>query len=170
MAFYCPLYRSDRDHSHILTGNRYYLSLKKITRTERVQFTAEQMYEIVNNIELYPDFVHWCDYAKVLSQTETNLTATVTMALGKFRHSFTTENEMQPGKNISVSLVEGPFRHLKGNWEFNSEGENSCAVTVYMEFEFSNRLMKLAFEKIFIHIVDTLIETFTQRARQIYSN
>jgi ribosome-associated toxin RatA of RatAB toxin-antitoxin module len=144
--------------------------LKKITRTAQVPFTAEQMYELVNNIETYPDFVHWCEQSKVLSKTETSLTATVTMAAGKFRHSFTTANEMQPGKNISVSLVEGPFRHLKGDWEFKPEKEDSCTVTVYMEFEFSNRLMRLAFEKIFSHIVDTLIDTFKQRAEQIYSN
>lgn len=124
----------------------------------------------MNDIETYPDFLNWCEQAKILSQTETNLTATVTMAAGKIRHSFTTENDMQPGRNISVSLVEGPFKHLKGNWEFKPEENDTCTVTVYMEFEFSNRLMKLAFEKIFSHIVDTLIETFTQRARYIYGS
>ena len=75
---------------------------------------------------------------------------------------------MLPGRRIEVSLLKGPFKHLEGYWLFEPKEEHSCRVYIKMDFEFSNKIIKLALEKFFTHIINTLIETFTSRADQIY--
>lgn len=125
------------------------------------------MYELVNDIEAYPSFLPWCVDARILEKAEHKLTATVSLAAGKIKQSFTTENTMQKYQRIDVKLVTGPFKYLNGSWRFDAEN-NCCHISIDMEFEFSNKLMKLALDRIFSHIINTLIETFTQRAHQVY--
>jgi ribosome-associated toxin RatA of RatAB toxin-antitoxin module len=144
--------------------------LRKVSKTAQLPYTAEQMYRLVNDVKAYPEFLPWCEQANVLSETEEQLSASVTMAAGKIKQSFTTQNKMIPGKKITVALVEGPFKHLNGTWEFIDEDINLCSVKVFMEFEFSNRIVRLAFDKVFTHIVETLLHTFEQRAQEVYGN
>ncbi len=75
---------------------------------------------------------------------------------------------MLPGRRIEVSLLKGPFKHLEGYWIFEPKDEHSCDIYIKMDFEFSNKLLKIVLDKFFSHIINTLIETFTQRAHQIY--
>lgn len=96
------------------------------------------------------------------------MTASISLAKGKIRQTFTTRNTLLPGRRIEVSLLKGPFKHLEGYWLFEPKDDNSCCIYIRMDFEFKNYLMRIALEKIFTHIVNTLIETFTRRADQIY--
>ena len=126
------------------------------------------MYELVNDVESYPSFLPWCQEASILSKGDEYMTATISLHKGKIRQSFTTRNTMLPGRRIEVSLLEGPFKHLEGYWLFEPSDENSCAVFINMNFEFRNRILKLALDKIFSRIINTLIDTFTERAHAIY--
>ena len=126
------------------------------------------MYEVVNDIESYPRFLPWCRDAKVYNSTDSSLTATVFIAIGRIRQSFTTENRMQPGREIHMKLVDGPFKLLRGTWKFTSEKNDSSRISLDIEFEFKNRLLKLALGKTFNHIMDSMVESFSRRADQIY--
>ena len=84
-----------------------------IKKSALVPYTAGQMYDLVNDIESYPAFLPWCSDASVTVHAEDSLTASLTMATGKIKQSFTTENTMEPGRRINVHLVSGPFRHLQ---------------------------------------------------------
>lgn len=126
------------------------------------------MYALVNDIESYPDFLHWCNYAKILYATDTHLQATIAIEAGKIKQSFTTDNQMQPGRSIYMQLVEGPFKYLSGNWQFEPQIDNSCKVSLNIRFEFKNKLLKLALNKTFNYIMDSLVGSFSQRAREVY--
>ena len=139
-----------------------------ISKTEDVPFSADQMYELVNDVESYPEFLSWCRSSKIHERSPHHMKASITLVKGRIKQSFTTENTMQPGRRIDVSLVEGPFKQLTGFWEFEPEGVDSCRVSVMMQFEFRNRLLKLALEAVFNQITGTLIENFTERARQVF--
>lgn len=140
-----------------------------IRKTAVVPYTAEQMYELVNNVEAYPEFLPWCSDASVDVHGETGLTASLTMATGRIRQSFTTENTMEPGRRIQVRLVKGPFRYLTGSWLFEpADGGESCRISLEMEFEFKNRILKLTLSRLFHHIVDSLVDAFSRRAAQVY--
>lgn len=139
-----------------------------IHKTTVVPYSADEMYALVNNIEAYPEFLAWCKSAQVRNRSETHLQATVAAEVGKIKQSFSTENTMQPGRRITMQLVEGPFRFLNGCWQFEPSGEQSCQVRLDIEFEFKNKLLKMALGHTFNHIMDTLVDAFTRRAQAIY--
>ncbi len=142
--------------------------MTEISKTTLVPYTSEEMYVLVNDIESYPIFLPWCTEAKILSQQEDSLTAKLSMALGKIKQSFTTENTMQDGSRIDMQLIEGPFKHLTGYWRFIQEDDQSCHIHLHMHFEFKNKIIKHTLGKAFYKVMDTLVESFVQRAQQIY--
>ncbi|MFT5427038.1 MAG: ribosome-associated toxin RatA of RatAB toxin-antitoxin module [Gammaproteobacteria bacterium] len=144
--------------------------MTEIIKTTVVPYTPEEMYVLVNDIESYPIFLPWCAAAKILSQQEERLTAKLSLALGKIKQSFTTENIMQDGSKIEMRLIEGPFKHLSGYWKFNQEDEQSCQIQLHMHFEFKNKIIKHTLGKAFYKVMDSLVESFVQRAQQIYGN
>ena len=139
-----------------------------IHKSTLVPYSADEMYALVNDIESYPDFLHWCKRTKILHATDTHLQATIAIEAGKIKQSFTTENQMQPGRSINMQLVEGPFKYLSGNWKFEPQTDNSCKISLNIQFEFKNKLLKLALNKTFNYIMDSLVGSFSQRAREIY--
>jgi len=142
--------------------------LISVSRTTVVGYSAERMYALVNDIEAYPEFVHWCKEATIVTRNDTRVTATLCLAAGGLEKTFTTRNTMEPGHRIDIKLLEGPFKHLVGHWVFDPLSQSSCRISVKMDFEFQNRLLRLALDKIFSHIINTLIATFTERANQVY--
>ena len=126
------------------------------------------MYALVNNIEAYPEFLPWCKNAEILKPGEYKLTARVALETGKIKQSFMTENTMQPGRSIEMNLIRGPFKHLKGHWQFNPEDKDQSTVSLDMEFEFKNKLLKLALNSAFNKIMESLVSSFINRAEAIY--
>ncbi|MFQ5658799.1 MAG: type II toxin-antitoxin system RatA family toxin [Gammaproteobacteria bacterium] len=139
-----------------------------VTKSTVVPFSAEQMYDLVNDIEAYPSFLSWCEAARVLNRGQDRLTASLSLSVGRIKQSFTTENSMQPGRRIDLQLLSGPFKYLNGHWQFDPHSDHSCCISVQMDFEFRNKLLKLALDKVFSHIIMTLIDSFTHRAQQLY--
>ncbi len=142
-----------------------------IHREETVSHSAEQMYALVNDIESYPEFLTWCSSTEVLSRDEDEIHATITVAKAGVHKSFTTLNRLQKNKMIEIRLVHGPFKHLEGFWLFEeSEDGSVCHVTVDLEFEFAGGLLDFAFGPVFQQVAASFVETFCQRARDIYGS
>ncbi|MCH8079845.1 MAG: type II toxin-antitoxin system RatA family toxin [Proteobacteria bacterium] len=144
--------------------------MTEISKTAVVPYTPSEMYALVNDIESYPVFLPWCTTAKILSKQEESLIATLTLAMGKIKQSFTTENTMREGSRIDMQLIDGPFKHLSGYWKFNPEDQQSCHIQLHMNYEFKNKIIKYALGKVFYIVMNTLVESFVQRAQQIYGN
>ncbi len=139
-----------------------------INKSAVVSYSAEQMYSLVNDIESYPEFLPWCTSAAIYDRTDTRLTASVSLATGKIKQTFTTENTMQPGRQIDVKLISGPFSHLNGRWKFDNVGDNLCQIDLHMDFEFRNRLLKLALGLVFNQFMSRLVSSFVDRANTVY--
>jgi ribosome-associated toxin RatA of RatAB toxin-antitoxin module len=142
--------------------------LTEIFKTSVVPYSANEMYALVNDIESYPDFLPWCSASHILHQDKYKLTASVSIKAGKIKYTFTTENIMQPGQHIKMRLVKGPFKRLKGKWLFVPVHEKSCTITLDMDFEFKNNLIKLTLSGVFNRIMNSLVDSFTKRAIEIY--
>ncbi len=125
---------------------------------------------MVGDVESYPAFLPGCVDAKILNRHGNQLQASLTLAAGKIHQSFTTENTVVPGRRIEIHLLDGPFKYLDGYWQFEPQEDGGCCISLQMDFEFKNRLVKLALDGVFGKIVNTLIETFTRRAEQIYGD
>lgn len=142
--------------------------MRTVNKSALVHHAAEQMYALVNDVERYPDFLPWCRSAHVLSQTATAMRATLELARGGFHRTFTTHNHLQAGRDIVISLEEGPFRHLDGHWRFEDLGPEGSRVALTMEFEFAGRLFDLMAGPVFHELCNSLVDAFTRRASDLY--
>ncbi len=126
------------------------------------------MFDLVNDVESYPRFLPWCSGAEVEGAGENNLIATVILSWGGIKQSMTTRNTLQPGRRIDMRLVRGPFKQLAGCWQFDEVADDSCRICLELDFEFKNRILKLALDKVFEHIMYSSVDAYQTRAAQIY--
>jgi ribosome-associated toxin RatA of RatAB toxin-antitoxin module len=140
-----------------------------IHRALTVPYSVAEMYQLVNDIESYAQFLPWCKSSQVLSKTEDEIRATLTLAGGGFQKSFTTCNRLQLNKMVEIKLLDGPFQQLEGFWRFEPT-DTGCQVIMDLEFEFSNKLIALAFGPIFNQVASSLVEAFCKRAGEVYGS
>lgn len=139
-----------------------------IQRSAIVPHTAEEMYQLVNDIEDYPVFIPWCHATEVHSKDEDEIRATLHFEGGGFSKSFTTCNRLQKNKMIEMRLINGPFKHLEGFWRFEHQGNGECLVRLDLEFELANKILGIAFGTVFNQVANTLVDAFSKRAEEIY--
>ncbi|KUM54432.1 type II toxin-antitoxin system RatA family toxin [Rheinheimera sp. EpRS3] len=142
--------------------------MPQIERSALVFYSAQQMFDLVNAVPDYPQFLPGCTSARIVSQSETEMVASLTVSKAGIGHSFTTLNTLYPHHRIAMQLVDGPFKQLYGGWEFQPLSETACKVILRLEFEFSSRLIQFAFGKIFGELTAAMVNAFTQRAKQVY--
>ena len=140
-----------------------------ISRQSLVMYSPAEMYDLVNDINAYPEFLPWCKSSHIISQTEDVIEASVEIAKGSLNKSFTTRNLLQANKMIEMKLLEGPFKHLEGYWRFKPlKDPSACKITLDLEFEFNNKLVALAVGPIFSKIANTMVDSFCKRAVEVY--
>lgn len=139
-----------------------------VNKSALVSHDASDMFHIVDDIESYPEFLPWCGATSVDSRDGDEVRASIEIAHRGINKTFTTCNRLQKDKMIEVSLVNGPFKHLHGYWQFKKLGENACKVTLDLEYEFSNKLIAMAVGPVFGQIANTLVDAFCKRADDIY--
>jgi len=139
-----------------------------IERSALVPYSAQQMYQLVNDVESYSEFLPWCGGSSVLEESESEMTARVDISKGPIQQHFVTRNELTDGEEIKLSLIEGPFKDLQGHWQFAAIGESGCRVTFNTRFSFRNALMEKTLGPVFNEICSRLVDAFVSRARQVY--
>ncbi|HLW22855.1 MAG TPA: type II toxin-antitoxin system RatA family toxin [Steroidobacteraceae bacterium] len=139
-----------------------------VERSALVPYTAEQMFTLVNDVVRYPEFLPWCVGARVEPEGTDAMLATLKIARGMLRTEFKTRNTGEPGRKIIMQLVEGPFRHLRGEWAFEPIAERGSSVRFRVEFEFKNRWMAAALNPVFDSVCRTTVDAFVLRAQRIY--
>lgn len=140
-----------------------------ISRNALVPYTVEEMYQLVDNIESYAEFLPWCRSTEIISRDENEVQASIEIARGALNKSFTTLNRMQKNKIIEMRLVKGPFKHLEGFWRFDALKDNSASkISLDLDFEFENKLIALAVGSVFNQIANTMVDAFCKRAVEVY--
>ena len=139
----------------------------KVTRIERsamVFHSADVMFDLVNDIESYPQYMDGCQGATVLARTEQEIVARLDLARAGIKQSFTTRNVLTRPDKIELSLEEGPFKRLQGHWRFEALTESACKVSLILEFEFKSGIAQLAGSKLFSRVANNLVAATTERA------
>lgn len=142
--------------------------MPQVDRSALVPYSAEQMYELVNDVLSYPEFLPGCVGSRIISKTETTQEAAIDVAKVGIKKTFSTRNKMIPGREIDLELLEGPFKSLKGHWDFIPLSDDASKVVFHLEFEFNNPLLDFAFNKIFSELMGSLVQAFIKRAKEIY--
>ena len=142
--------------------------MHSVERSVLVPHSAAQMFDLVADVEKYPQFMPWCGGASVSHRDEHGMQASITIALAGIKQTFTTRNSHLYPDKIELELVDGPFSMLKGEWLVNALAEDACKVVFTLQYEFSSRTLETLVGPIFNRIATSFIDSFTQRALSCY--
>ena len=140
----------------------------EIRRSALVVFSPEQMFDLVVDVERYPEFLPWVAAAELHEKSDRELLASMEMQRSGVRERFTTHNTFDRPSQMSLELVKGPFRKLEGCWKFAPIGSSGTRIEIEMRFEFANALIELLFGKAFEQSCNHLIDAFIARAKQLH--
>lgn len=144
--------------------------MRHVKRSALVPYSATQLFDLVDDVDAYADFLPWCSNSEVLARSDDVVEATVELQKGTVTKAFTTRNTRVPGESIGLELLGGPFRHLQGGWSFQSLGDDGCKVTLELDFEFESRMVDMMFGAFFEETCNSLVEAFTTRAAEVYGH
>lgn len=142
--------------------------MSHIHRSALVPFSAQQMFELIDDVESYPRRFDWCEAASVLERSDAELVARLDVKLGALKASFTTRNTLTPFERIDMALVDGPFRALSGGWAFLALGERGCKISLTLDFEMAGRWIGSALAIGFQRLADNMVDDFVREARLAY--
>jgi len=139
-----------------------------VEKSVLVGYSAQQMFELVDQIENYAQFLPWCGSTRVQSRDESIVVATIHIDYFHLKQSFTTENTRQAPHLIQMRLREGPFQRLDGLWRFTALNQEACKVDLRLHYAFSSKLIENLVNPVFSLIAGTLVEAFVERAEKLY--
>jgi ribosome-associated toxin RatA of RatAB toxin-antitoxin module len=144
--------------------------MPRVQRSVLVPFAASQMFELVKDVESYPQFLPWCEAAALEAPEAGRTLGTLHINARGIKQQFTTENTLEPPERLVMSLVSGPFRRLEGVWEFTTLDEYATRVSLDVEFETSGGLVGMLVSPVFGDILSSLVDAFVKRAGVLYAD
>lgn len=147
--------------------------MKTVHKSVLIWFSPEEMYGLVTDVAHYPQFLPWCDHAKVLEQDANGMTAEIGIAFSGIHQTFVTRNTHVEGRRVVLKLVQGPFSNLDGEWNFSPVGDGSqraCRVELTLNYGFERATLGMLVGPVFDKIASTLVEAFVKRAQQVFGD
>ncbi|WP_336276227.1 type II toxin-antitoxin system RatA family toxin [Bartonella sp. CB178] len=144
------------------------------TTHRQIAHSANEMFDLVSDIELYPEFLPMCEALTVRSRKKygekTLLLADMTVGYKVIRETFTTQVFLQPEESlIEVRYIDGPFKYLENRWAFHNIGDkNVCDVEFFIDYEFKNKMLGLVVGAMFDVAFRKFTDAFEVRAHKIY--
>jgi ribosome-associated toxin RatA of RatAB toxin-antitoxin module len=147
--------------------------MKHVKKSVLLWYSPLEMYRLVTNVLDYPKFLPWCDRAEVLEEHADGMTARLHLHYAGVRHAFTTRNRHVPGQQVQVELVDGPFSHLDGTWNFLSLGQDeaspkACKIEFDLAYAFKRGALEALISPVFDRVANTFVDSFVKRAEQVY--
>ncbi|HLV18356.1 MAG TPA: type II toxin-antitoxin system RatA family toxin [Pseudomonas sp.] len=139
-----------------------------IQRSALLPYPAQALYDLVNDVASYPEFLPWCSASEVLESSEAQMRASLTVAKGGISQRFITRNQLVPGESIVMELEQGPFRQLHGIWHFKALTDKACKISLDLSFDYDGPLIKATLGPLFNQAANTMVDAFCQRAKQLH--
>ncbi len=144
-----------------------------MTRVEKsvlVLYSAREMWELVQDIPAYPQFLPWCSHAEIHETEGEETVATIHINFHGLKQQFTTRNTSVPGESLVMALVSGPFRHLHGEFRFTALQAQGCKISFSLEWTFSSYLLEKVVGPVFSSIANSMVDAFVARAEAVYGS
>lgn len=140
-----------------------------IIRKSKVEpYSAQQMFDLVNDVERYAEYLPWCKNVKILSQVGEQMDVEVNVLMGPVNKTFTTRNKIIDGELIAMTLVNGPFKKLQGGWKFVHLSDTECRIEFELDFSLSIGVLSNMLNPVFENMYGSMIKAFSDRAKVIY--
>lgn len=160
--------QADLDRQGTASFRRF---MKQVNKSVLIWYSPEEMFALVTDVERYPEFLPWCDRAKLLERTSSGVVAEISISMAGVRQTFVTRNTHEEGRRVVLDLVKGPFSQLSGDWKFDPVGEGqerAARVSLQLDYGFDSLALAALVGPIFDRIAGTLMDAFVKRAEQVY--
>jgi ribosome-associated toxin RatA of RatAB toxin-antitoxin module len=142
--------------------------MPRIERSALVLHSSQSMFDLVNDVARYPEFLPWCVSSNLVSDSDSELVAGLTISKGGIKQSFTTRNKKQSPQWMSMELVDGPFKKLNGMFTFKALSDDACKVILELDFEVAGKILGLTLTPVFKQAANTMVDAFVNRANALY--
>ena len=137
--------------------------------TRILPFRPEQMFDLVADIQRYPEFLPWCKAARIVKTSETQVVADLIIGYKLFTERFRSEVALRRPQIIEVTYLSGPLSYLSNQWEFRPSGKDSCAISFHVDFDFRHPLLRSAMQLFFDKALMKMVTAFEKRATALYA-
>ncbi len=129
-----------------------------------------QMYRLVDDVERYPEFLPWCSDATLHFRDGDQVEGSIEMRKSGLKKTFRTRNTHRAGESIVLTLVDGPFSSLTGEWQFKALGDDGSKVSLDIQFEFDSAITERLLGRFFEDVCNSMVRAFTERAANVYGS
>ncbi|WP_188236440.1 type II toxin-antitoxin system RatA family toxin [Sphingopyxis sp. LK2115] len=136
--------------------------------TRNLPYSAEQMFALVTDIARYPEFLPWVVALRVRSDSEHEAVADMIVGFKGLRESFSCRVHKQRPREVVVSYIDGPMKHLSNEWHFQPAAGGGCRVDFMVDFAFRNRMFEALAGQMFDKALRKMIAAFEARAEELY--
>ncbi len=131
-------------------------------------FKAKEIFDLVADVEKYPDFLPWIISAKIISREDNKFIADLEIGYKIICTSYRSEVILTPHQTIDINYVDGPFRYLNNHWHFKELDEKLMEVDFFIDFDFQSNYLQVLLQSAFTEVVKRMIQSFEKRASEIY--
>jgi ribosome-associated toxin RatA of RatAB toxin-antitoxin module len=142
--------------------------MPSIQRSALVAFSVSQMYDLVNDVNSYQTFLPGCEKSEVIESSQSHMLASLVLSKAGIKQTLITKNTLEKDTSIVMSLADGPFQSLEGGWRFTALSDEACKIELNLNFVFSSKLMEIAFGNVFNALANNMVNSFSQRAKEVY--
>jgi ribosome-associated toxin RatA of RatAB toxin-antitoxin module len=142
--------------------------MRDVRRSALLPYSTEQVYGLVADVERYPEFLPWCTAARILDRDGPEVTVALGLSSGIARANFTTRNRLDPGRAMTMSLVDGPFDALDGRWDFTPIGDAGTRADLHVRFATHGLIGAFALGPAFEGVCNHLVDAFARRAHEVF--
>ena len=139
-----------------------------VEQSALLPYTDQQMFDLVNDIESYPQYMDGCLEASIISRSGDEICGRLKLGMAGLSYEFSTRNILIPPHEMAMELIEGPFKKFHAVWQFKALSNTACKTSLYLEFEFSSGLIDLTLKKLFENTSKNLVKAVCIRADKIY--
>ena len=131
-------------------------------------YTQQQLFELVADVERYPDFLPWCVASRIRRRDGEVFFADLVIGFKMVRERFTSKVTLTRPDRIDVTYTEGPFRYLNNHWIFKPTADGGTEIDFFVDFEFRSKLLQTLIGALFNEAVRLMVGAFEKRSRQLY--
>ena len=139
-----------------------------ISRSALLPYSAQQVFELINDVSAYPQFMDGCVGAQIISHRADAMEARLDLAKAGLQYSLTTRNRLDPPHSVVMELVDGPFEQFSGRWSLKALGDNACKVNLDLHFTLHSKVLSNAVKTLFNPMADNLVDALVKRAHQLF--
>lgn len=140
-----------------------------LTTQHHSPFTPQQLFDLVADVEKYPEFLPWCRAARILERKDGEFLGELIICFAHISERYTSRVQLTPHSAIDVTLVKGPFSHLENRWRFTPQPDGGTQIDFFLNFAFRSKLLEKLIGGLFTKATAKMVDAFEERAKMLYS-